>query len=252
MKTGCQLKLEMRGKNCGILLPGWDYSSKVLTVLIEDLWTESARIVLLMFVQQILTMFMYIYEKFWFIIIIFNVCKHLSFLHKHAALVKHNKSQSILTLTCTDCKSRELLSLTSSNGHRLDSMRRWARISFRSLLGGLPEAGGDGVPDGMGLMASTFVMTTCRMFSMASTLEMASRLPSPSHLPRDSCSCTSIVRCGACNTCAVLQWATQQQTQETIFVNNSCYKCWPILWGHSQRTPRGSICIGLQWPTVQQ
>lgn len=78
-------------------------------------------------------------------------------------------------------------------------------MSFRSLLGGLPDAGDDGAPDGMGLMASTFVMTTCCMFSMASTLEMASRLPSPSHLPRDSCSCTSIVRCGTRNTCAVLQ-----------------------------------------------
>lgn len=128
---------------------------------------------------------------------------------------------SVLTPTCRDCKSRELLPLTSSNGHRLDSMRRWARMSFRSLLRGLPDAGGDGAPDGMGLMASTFVMTTCRMFSMASTLEMASRLPSPSHLPSDSCSCTSMVRCGACNTCAVLQWATQQQTQQTVFVNSS-------------------------------
>lgn len=143
--------------------------------------------------------------------------------------IMHNKSQSVLTLTCTDCKRQELLSLTSSNGHRLDSMRRWARISFRSLLGGLPDARGEWASGGMGLMASTLVMTTCRMFSMASTLEMASRLPSPYHLPRDSCSCASIIRCGACNTCPVLQWATQQQTHTCsthITVALSCLQNW--------------------------
>lgn len=98
--------------------------------------------------------------------------------------------------TWTACRSRLLCSLTSSNGHRLDSMRRWARMSFSSLLGGLPEAGGDtggNAAGGMGLMASTFLMTTWCMFSMASVLERASRLPSPSHLPKDSCSCTSIL-----------------------------------------------------------
>lgn len=69
-------------------------------------------------------------------------------------------------------------------------------------------AEGDEAPDGIGLMASIFLMTTCRMFSMVSVLEATSRLHSPSHLPRDSCSCTSMFRC---NTSAVLPQATQQQ-----------------------------------------
>lgn len=85
-------------------------------------------------------------------------------------------------------------------------------MSFRSLLGGFPEAGGDGTGDAMGLMASTFFMIAWRMFSMASILEMASRLPSPSHLPKVSWSCASIFRCGT-KVCAVLQQATQQITQ---------------------------------------
>lgn len=105
--------------------------------------------------------------------------------------------------TWTACRSRMHRSLTSSKGHRLDSMRRWVRISFRSLLGGLPEAEGDRADDGMGPMASAFLMTSWRMFSMASVLEMVSRLPSPTHLPRDSWSCTSIIWCRT-NVCTVL------------------------------------------------
>lgn len=119
--------------------------------------------------------------------------------------------------TWTACRSRMHRSLTSSKGHRLDSMRRWARMSFRSLLGGHPEPGGDTANDGMGLMASTFLMTSWWMFSMASLLDMASRLPSPSHLPRDSWSCTSIFWCGT-DVCAVLQQATQQITHEIAYV----------------------------------
>lgn len=119
--------------------------------------------------------------------------------------------------TWTACRSRMHRSLTSSKGHRLESMRRWARVSFSSLFGGFPEARGDRAGDGMGLMASTFFMTNWRMFSMASVLEMASRLPSPSHLPKDSWSCTSIFWCRT-NVCAVLQQATQQVTHETVYV----------------------------------
>lgn len=119
--------------------------------------------------------------------------------------------------TWTDCRSPTQRFLTSSKGHRLDSMRRWASVSFRSLLGGLPEAGGDTACDGMGLMASTLLMTTWQMLSMASVLEMASRLPSPSHLPRDSWSCISIFWCRT-KVCAVLQQAAQQITHETAYV----------------------------------
>lgn len=108
--------------------------------------------------------------------------------------------------TWTPRRSRMHRSLTSSKGHRLESMRRWARMSFRSLSGWLPEAGAD---SGMGMMASTFLMTSWRMFSMASDLEMASRLPSPFHLPKDSW--TSIFWCRT-NVCAVLQQAMQQIT----------------------------------------
>lgn len=95
--------------------------------------------------------------------------------------------------TWTACRSWRLRARTSSKGHRLESMRRWARISFRSLLGGLPMAEGDKAPDSIGLMASIFFMTTCHMFSMVSVLEVASRPHSPSHLPRNSCSCTSML-----------------------------------------------------------
>lgn len=136
------------------------------------------------------------------------------------------------------CRSRLLRSLTSSNGHRLDSMRRWARMSFRSLFGGLPEAGGDtggNAAGAMGLMASTFLMTTWHMFSMASLLERASRLPSPSHLPKDSCSCTSIFWCRT-NTCAALQRATKQMTHNTVFVDIKASKqCLTIFYycGHA-------------------
>lgn len=106
--------------------------------------------------------------------------------------------------TWTACKSRLHCALTSSKGHRRDSMRRWARMSFRSLLGGLPEAGDKGAGAGTGPMASTFLMTSWQMMSMASVLEMTSLEPSPSHLPRDSWSLASIaLRIGS--VCAVSQ-----------------------------------------------
>lgn len=108
-------------------------------------------------------------------------------------------------------RSRMHRCLTSSNGHRLESMSKWARTSFRSLLEGLPKAGGEGVNDGMGPIASTFLMTSWQMFSMASDLELASLLPRPSHLPRDSWSWTSIFR-RITDICSVLQQATQQMT----------------------------------------
>lgn len=98
-------------------------------------------------------------------------------------------------------------------------------MSFSSLLGGLTEAEGDRATDGIGLMASTFLMTTCHMFFMASVLDMASRLPSPSYLHIDSCSCTSIFSCRI-NACAVLKQATQQATHETVDVYTTASKQW--------------------------
>lgn len=110
--------------------------------------------------------------------------------------------------TWTACRSRMHRSLTSSNGHRLESMSRWARTSFRSLLEGLPTPVGEWADDFIGPIASTFLMTSWQMFSMASDLELASLLPRPSHLPRDSWSWTSIFW-RRINVCSVLQQATQ-------------------------------------------
>lgn len=92
--------------------------------------------------------------------------------------------------TWTSWRSWMHLSLTSSKGHRLESIRRWAKMSFRSLLSTVPVAGGDDV---RGPMASTFLVTSWEMISIASSLVLRSRLPSLSHLPKDSWSCTSII-----------------------------------------------------------
>lgn len=138
--------------------------------------------------------------------------------HKHSFLMiclwqskKSSHYESPESPTWTARRRRMHRSLTSSKGHRLESMSRWARTSFRSLLEGFPKVGCKGVDGGMGPIASTFLMTSWQMFSMASDLELATLLPRPSHLPRDSWSWTSIFS-RRTNICSVLQQATQQMT----------------------------------------